>query len=89
MRSKNFSATQLAESAHSAWLDKLTGETIAENAPKGFYSLREIVKIKGYSRRHTADIIRNELEAGRIRVIKVRMKSGQRQYPVPHYGPAK
>jgi len=89
MRSKKFSATQLAESAHAAWLDKLTGKTIAENAPKGFYSLREIVKIKGYSRRHTADIIKNEVEAGRIRVIKVRIKCGQREYPVPHYGPAK
>jgi hypothetical protein len=71
------------------WLDKLTGEAIAEKAPKGFYSLREIVKIKGFSPRRTAAILRDEMDAGRIRVVKVRMKSGQRQYPVPHYGPAK
>jgi hypothetical protein len=89
MRLKKFNAIKLAESAHAAWLDKLTGEAIAEKAPNGFYSLREIVKIKGYSRRHTADFIRNELESGRIRVVKVRIKSGQRQYPVPYYGPAK
>jgi hypothetical protein len=73
----------------SNWLDKLTGEAIAEKAPNGFYSLREIVKIKGFSTRHTATFLRGELDAGRIKVIKVRMKSGQRQYPVPHYGPAK
>jgi hypothetical protein len=73
----------------SNWLDKLTGEAIAEKAPNGFYSLREIMKLKGFSSRRTAGLLRDELEAGRIKVIKVRMKSGQRQYPVPHYGPAK
>lgn len=89
MKRKKFSAHDLAEFANSTWLDRLAGDAIADKAPKGFYSLREIVKLKGYSRRHTADFIRNELEAGRIRVIKVRMRSGQREYPVPHYGPAK
>jgi hypothetical protein len=73
----------------SNWLDKLTGEAIAEKAPNGFYSLREIMKLKGFSSRRTAGLLRDELDAGRIKVIKVRMKSGQRQYPVPHYGPAK
>jgi hypothetical protein len=73
----------------SNWLDKLTGEAIAEKAPNGFYSLREIVKLKGFSSRRTAGLLRDELAAGRIKVIKVRIKSGQREYPVPHYGPAK
>jgi len=73
----------------SNWLDKLTGDFVCEKAPKGFYSLREIVKLKGFSNRRTAALLRDELDAGRIKVIKVRIKSGQRQYPVPHYGPAK
>jgi hypothetical protein len=73
----------------SNWLDKLTGDAVCEKPPKGFYSLREIVKIKGFSNRRTAALLRDELDAGRIKVIKVRIKSGQRQYPVPHYGPAK
>ena len=73
----------------SDWLDKLAGEAIADNVPKGFYSVRQIMKIKGYSRRHTVEILRKELDIGRIRMVKVRIKAGQREYPTPHYGPAK
>ena len=71
------------------WLDKLQGESVSAVAPKSFYSLAHIAKAKGYSRRHTNDILRREIEAGRIRVLMVRVKSGQRVLPVPHYGPAK
>ena len=70
-------------------LDKLQGEAVLETAPKSFYSLAHIAKTKGYSRRHTNDILRREIESGRIRVLMVRVKSGQRVLPVPHYGPAK
>jgi|TARA_R110000868_G_C10524234_1_gene733379 hypothetical protein len=73
----------------SDWLDKLAGEAIADKAPKGFYSVRQIMKIKGYSRRHTLEILRKELDIGRIRMVKVRIKAVQREYPTPHYGPAK
>ena len=71
------------------WLDKLTGDAVAEKPPKGFYTLRQISKLKGYSTRRIADFLRTEIDAGRVKIVKVRMKSGQRQYPVPHYGPAK
>jgi len=73
----------------SDWLDKLAGEAIADKVPQGFYSVRQIMKIKGYSRRHTFEILRRELDIGRIRMVKVRIKSGQREYPTPHYGPSK
>lgn len=73
----------------SNWLDKLTGDAVSEKAPKGFYTLRQISKLKGYSTRRIADFLKTEIDAGRVKMVKVRIKSGQREYPVPHYGPAK
>ena len=70
------------------WLDKLSCGDSLEKVPKGFYTLRQITKAKGFSPRYTAEIMRAEIEAGRIKTIKVKIRTGQKSYPVPHYGPA-
>jgi predicted transcriptional regulator len=73
----------------SDWLDKLAGEATLAVAPKSFYTLSQIAVAKGYCRSHAGKIIQGEMDAGRIKAVKVRIKRGQRFYPVPHYGPAK
>ena len=71
------------------WLNKLQGEAVLETAPKSFYTMAQISESTKYSERHIRKILKQEIDGGRIRIIKVRAKCGQRLYPVPHYGPAK
>lgn len=71
-----------------SWIDSLCGETIASTPPKGFFTVQQIAAMKGLSRNHVNDLLSKEIAAGRIKLVKVKIKSGQRTYPVPHYGPA-
>jgi hypothetical protein len=72
----------------SDWLDKLSCGDIYDKAPSGFYTFNQIMYAKGFSQRQAIKILRAEIEAGRIKTIKVRIRTGQKSYPVPHYGPA-
>lgn len=58
-----------------------------ETVPAGWYSRMDIAKAWGYSDPHTARKLRLLVEDGKadFRKFRIRVGSGTRCYPVPHY----
>ena len=51
------------------WLNKLQGEAVLETAPKSFYTMAQISESTRYSETHIRKILKQEIDAGRIRII--------------------